>query len=86
MLRKAKKEKFNVPGTIVECQSGTFLAFYEHRTDIIANGESAIEAKKNLKKMFEVVREHEKMEEKQVTDEIPPPVKYTKFRQELAWL
>ncbi len=59
-----KKRRYkNVPGTIVQCQSGRYLAFYEHRTDIVANGDNEVQAKKILKKMYETVLKHEKKEE-----------------------
>jgi len=54
-----KKNPKEIPGIVVECKSGRFLAYYDHRTDIIANGESEIEAKKNLKEMYAVVKKHE---------------------------
>lgn len=50
-------------GTTIKCQSGRYLAFYEHRTDIVANGDSEIEAKKNLKEMYAEIMEHEEAEE-----------------------
>ena len=55
---KSKKAAL-VPGTIIECKSGRFIAYYEHRTDIIANGENEKDAKKNLKKLYEAVMKHE---------------------------
>lgn len=46
-IRRVKKKKGElVPGTIVKCESGRFIAFYEHRTDIIANGENEVDAKR----------------------------------------
>lgn len=63
MAKHSKKERFEVPGTIVKCQSGRYLAYYEHRTDIIANGENETDAKKNLKKLYESVIKHEQSEE-----------------------
>lgn len=59
-VKKSKTEL--VPGTIIECKSGRYIAFYEHRTDIIANGENEKDAKKNLKKMYETVKKHEAQE------------------------
>ena len=56
-LKKKKGEL--VPGTVIECKSGRYVAFYEHRTDIIANGENETGARKNLRKMYEIVRKHE---------------------------
>ena len=54
-----KKKGELMPPTIVECKSGSYLAYYEHRTDIIANGENEKEAKKNLKNLYAMVQEHE---------------------------
>ena len=62
---KVKKYKV-IPGTIVECKSGRFLAFYEHRTDIVANGDNEREAKKMLKEMYNAVMEYEKNEDEGV--------------------
>lgn len=59
---KIKKGEL-LPGTIIECKSGRFIAFYEHRTDIIANGENEMDARKNLKKMYATVTKHEAEEE-----------------------
>jgi len=82
-----KKEKYTVPGTIVECQSGRYLAYYEHRTDIIANGDSSIEAKKNLKKMFSVIKKFEESENSKVNSEKPPtPFKQSSFTERLNCL
>lgn len=63
MPKRAKKEKFEVPGTVVKMESGRYIAYYEHRTDIIANGENERDAKKNLKKLYDAVMEYEKNEE-----------------------
>ena len=60
-LKKKKNEL--VPGTTIECKSGVFIAFYEHRTDIIANGENEIDARKNLRKMYTAVIKQETEEE-----------------------
>lgn len=56
-----------MPGTIIECKSGRYLAFYEHRIDIVANGDNEREAKKMLKEMYKAVLEYEKNEE-EITD------------------
>jgi predicted RNase H-like HicB family nuclease len=55
-----KKRFKNVPGTFIECKSGSFIAFYETRPDIIASGDNEIEARKNLKKLYAMVLKHEK--------------------------
>ena len=58
------KRRFkNVPGTFIECQSGRYVAFYETRPDIIASGDNEVEARKNLKKLYDMVLQHEKEEE-----------------------
>ncbi|HRO48149.1 hypothetical protein [Agriterribacter sp.] len=57
-----KKKDELVPGTAIKCESGRYIAFYEHRTDIIANGDNEIEAKKNLKEMYTAVTQFEKSE------------------------
>ena len=55
----SKKKTELVPGTLIKCESGRYLAFYEHRTDIIANGENEKDAKENLRKMYAVIKKHE---------------------------
>lgn len=60
VFRKTKNEL--VPGTLIKCKSGRYIAFYEHRTDIIANGENAVDARKNLRELYEMVIEQEKEE------------------------
>lgn len=55
--KASKKKKFvMVPGILIEYESGGYLAYYEHRSDIIANGQNEKEAKKNLKKMYQLVK------------------------------
>lgn len=59
-ISRVKKQRSELmPGTIVKCESGRFVAFYEHRTDIIANGENEKDAKANLRKMYAVIIKHE---------------------------
>jgi hypothetical protein len=58
------------PGMTVECKSGRFLAFYDHRTDIIANGDNEVAAKKNLKVLYKLVMDYEKAEEEKKTNEV----------------
>jgi predicted RNase H-like HicB family nuclease len=82
-LRKTKKERFEVPGTIVKCQSGRYLAFYEHRSDIIANGDSEIEAKKNLKKMYRIIKKNEENESEKKPISLPPRTKTKSFTEKL---
>ena len=80
-----KKTKELVPGTIVRCESGRFIAFYEHRTDIIANGENEKDAKKNLKKMYKIVTKHEQEEdeEKKIL-KLPDHFQTKRFTEKLA--
>ncbi len=67
-LKKAKKHKY--PGITFETKAGRYIAFYDHRTDIIASGENEKDALKNLKKMYKAVMEHEEEEENE-----KPPLK-----------
>jgi len=60
MSSPTKKKKYElVPGTVVETRTGRFMAWYEHRTDIIANGDNEKQALKNLRKMYKIVTETE---------------------------
>jgi len=59
-LKKKKGEL--IPGTVIECKSGRFLAYYEHRTDIVGNGENEPDARKNLRELYEMVMEREEEE------------------------
>ena len=92
MPNKQKNKKSElVPGTIIECKSGRYIAFYEHRTDIIANGESEKDAKKNLKKLYTVVKKHEEEEEKEKEKEqkalsLPKTYKIKTFTETIACL
>lgn len=80
----SKKKTFaTVPGVIVECKSGRYLAFYEHRTDIIANGESEMEAKKNLKRMYAAVKRHEDGESEKGAMPLPKDYHTKKFTEKL---
>ncbi len=83
-MAQQKKEKFEVPGTIVKCQSGRFLAFYEHRTDIVASGENETDAKKNLKKMFGIVKKHEEAEQEKKTVVLPKSYQTKEFKEKLS--
>ena len=83
-VHQIKKKKGElVPGTIVKCESGRFIAFYEHRTDIIANGENEINAKKNLKIMYEIIKEHEKAEMEKPSLELPKNFNTKPFKEKL---
>jgi predicted RNase H-like HicB family nuclease len=80
---KHKKHEI-VPGTIVKCQSGRYIAYYEHRTDIIANGDNEKDAKKNLKKMYKIVRDHEESESETPPMILPPDTKTKSFSEKLV--
>lgn len=71
-IRKEKKERFEVPGTVIQCKSGRYIAFYEHRTDIIANGDSEIEVKKNLKQMYNLIKKNEEKQTPKKLIKLPP--------------
>ena len=76
------KKKSPYPGILVECLSGRYLAYYDHRSDIMASGENEKDAKKNLKKMYKAVMEFEAKEENdKQADDLPPNVKSKKFVQ-----
>lgn len=81
------KRRFkNVPGTFIECQSGRYVAFYETRPDIIASGDNEVEARKNLKELYEMVMKHEKAtaeEEKEEESELLKNLKTKKFVEKL---
>jgi predicted RNase H-like HicB family nuclease len=66
-----KKNKY--PGITFKTESGRYIAFYEHRTDIIASGENEKDVVKNLKKMYKTVIEHEEDQENE-----KPPLKLPK--------
>jgi len=51
--------------TLIKCQSGHYLAFFNHRDDILANGENRVEALENLDTLYEMVMEYEQSELKQ---------------------
>ena len=85
-----KKKKELAPGILIECKSGRYVAFYEHRTDIIANGESEKEAKKNLKKLYagvikEESEEREKKEKEQKALTLPATYKIKNFTESVVY-
>lgn len=49
------------PKTVIACESGSYLSYYNNRPDIIANGRNEIEVKRNLKYLYKIVIEHEKL-------------------------
>jgi predicted RNase H-like HicB family nuclease len=73
---KSRKKEL-VPGTIIECKSGRYMAYYEHRTDIIANGENEKDAKKNLKEMYAAVAKFEQDDEGDINRKIEFPKDFT---------
>jgi predicted RNase H-like HicB family nuclease len=82
--KKRYKKITSIPGIIVECKSGWFVAYYEHRTDIIANGENEREVKKNLKEMYEdLIRFEEEEAEKKTSATLPKGLKTRHFTQRL---
>lgn len=83
MAKGLNKKKSSIPGIVIECQSGMFVAFYEHRTDIISNGFSAKEAKKNLKEMYESVLKFEEEESEKKSAVLPKDFKTQSFKEKL---
>jgi predicted RNase H-like HicB family nuclease len=80
MAKQQSIKKQSYPGILVKCESGRFLAYYEHRSDIMASGENEKDAKKNLKKMYKAVMEFEAKEENEKeTNDLPPNTKTKKF-------
>jgi hypothetical protein len=84
MGKTLKKERYTVPGTLVKCQSGRYLAYYEHRTDIIANGENETDAIKNLKKMYNVIKKNEETESDTKQVVLPAHTKTKSFSETLS--
>ena len=72
-----------VPGTIVKCESGRHLAYYEHRQDIIANGDTESEARNNLKLMYDIVKKYESEQSESVHTKLPVNYKSKKFTEKL---
>ena len=79
----SKKERYVVPGTLVKCQSGRYLAYYEHRTDIIANGEKEKDAVRNLKKLYRIIKKNEEKESGNKPIKLPPHTKTKSFTEKL---
>ena len=67
VLVRSKRYK-TFPGILIHCKSGRYFAYYEHRTDIVANGDNEKEVKKNLKEMYKMITQVEKEEEQQKED------------------
>lgn len=88
MPNSIKKKKGElIPGTIIECKSGRFIAFYEHRTDIIANGENEKDVRKNLKTMYDTVIKFEIDENIQKNDfKLPASYKTKRFTEKIQCL
>lgn len=83
---KNTKKKELAPGILIECKSGRYVAFYEHRTDIIADGENERDAKKNLKKMYEMVKKMEESEPDNTDVVLPKDFKTKKFTEKVDCL
>jgi len=84
-LRFLKKKKGElVPGTIIKCESGGYIAYYEHRTDIIANGENEVDARKNLRLMYEIVKQHEQEDKEKPTLKLPPTFNAKRFNEQIS--
>ena len=79
----SKKKGELAPGILIECKSGRFIAFYEHRTDVIADGENEKDARKNLKRMMEIVREYEGKELEKETSAISKEYTTRKFTEKV---
>ena len=82
ILHRIKAQSL-VPGTIIKCESGRYLAYYEHREDIIANGDTESEAKQNLKMMYETVRQYELGQRETTHTKLPVTYKAKKFTEKL---
>jgi len=84
-LRIPKKRKDELmPGTLISCDSGMYIAFYEHRTDIIAHGENEMDAINNLRKMYKIVMKHEPAQKEDHEISLPPDAKTKQFFDHLA--
>jgi len=80
MPKKYSHKKLkHVPGIVVECKSGRYLAFYDHRTDIVAHGDTEREAKKNLKELYKAVMTHEDEEAEKGGIRLPQDFQTKKF-------
>jgi len=77
--KSAHKIMKHVPGIVVECKSGRYLAFYDHRTDIVASGDTEREAKKNLKELYRAVMQHEDEEAEKGGIQLPKDFQTKKF-------
>lgn len=82
-LKPKKKKGELMPGTLVQSDSGGYIAFYEHRTDIIANGENEKEAITNLRKMYKVVKEHEDEEAEKQAVKLPKSYQTKPFKDKI---
>ena len=78
-----KKKKELAPGILIECKSGRYVAFYEHRTDIIANGENEKDAVRNLKKLYRIIKKNEEKESGNKPIKLPPHTKTKSFTEKL---
>lgn len=80
-----RKKKYElVPGTLIQTESGRYLAYYEHRSDIIANGENEKDALKNLRELYKAVMQHETQECEKKGVELPKSYKTKSFKDKIA--
>ena len=78
-----KRRSELVPGTVIQCESGRYIAFYEHRTDIIANGENELDARRNLRLMYNTVIKFEQSESETPSINIPANYQSKKFTEKI---
>lgn len=61
MARPLSKRIYDLfSATVIFCQSGRFVAFFNERSDIIANGDTEKEVLNNLRKMYRIALQAEK--------------------------
>jgi hypothetical protein len=78
-VRQKKSSIFS--GISIECESGDYLAFYDHRSDIIANGDNEGDAKRNLKRMYKLVKKLGDVKESYSSINLPADFKIRKFEE-----
>jgi predicted RNase H-like HicB family nuclease len=70
--RTISKSGYIVTGTIVLCAPDYFFAFYDHRSEMTANGETVEECLRNLREMYEyVLREEERGKKQKPQADLP---------------
>jgi len=82
--RSINKKMLSLPGIVVECKSGRFIAYYEHRTDIVANALNEKQVKKNLKEMYTSVIKYEEQENEQTPLILPKSFRTRSFKEKHA--